>query len=434
MDKNKGLSTKQKEQVKKWLIFSGLGLIFAFSMWFIFKPSERELAMEQLGLNDMVPQASVDQLEENKLKAYELSSYEESVEEQRKEIGRLSDYFVQEDTSLFPLKGQREDSASTSEAWGGDIAGSVQQYERNNQLLASFNEAENYYEEEIDYLRGEIESLREELNNREQDIASEEERQLALMEKSYQMAAKYMPSAGATANTLAYGRPLVDGQSVNNEPLTTNAPATDLPQMEVLAERKPVVSMLEQPMTDSAFIANYGASERNLGFFSVGNVAKEVVTRNTLKVVVDKTTTLQEGSFVVLRLSEDAHFQGIRLSRNAPLVAQVKIEGSRMRLHVRSVETGGRIFSVSLSAFDLDGQEGIAIPGIDEVQALNETAATAGGSMGTSFTFASSAKDQIISELARGVMQGASQLLQKKLREIKVRLKGGHQLYLVQSK
>lgn len=427
MDKNKGLSTKQKEQVKKWLIFSGLGLIFAFSMWFIFKPSERELAMEQSGLNDMVPQASVDQLEENKLKAYELSSYEESVEEQRKEIGRLSDYFVQEDTSPYPLKGQREDSASTSEAWGGDIAGSVQQYERNNQLLASFNEAENYYEEEIDYLRGEIESLREELNNREQDIASEEERQLALMEKSYQMAAKYLPNSGASAMSS-------ESAAMASENVATNSPIADLPQMEVLAEQKPVVSMLEQPMTDSAFIANYGTSERNLGFFSVGTVAKEVVTRNTLKVVVDKTTTLQEGSFVVLRLSEDAHFQGIRLSRNAPLVAQAKIEGNRMRLHVRSVETGGRIFSVSLSAFDLDGQEGIAIPGIDEVQALKETAATAGGSMGTSFTFASSAKDQIISELARGAMQGASQLLQKKLREIKVRLKGGHQLYLVQSK
>lgn len=248
------------------------------------------------------------------------------------------------------------------------------------------------------------------------------------------MAAKYMPSAGTADKTLAYGRPLVDGQSVNNEPLTTNAPATELPQMEVVAERKLVVSMLEQPMTDSAFIADYGVSERNLGFLSIATVANKVVPRNTLKVVVDKTTTLQEGSFVVLRLSEDAHFQGIRLSRNAPLVAQAKIEGNRMRLHVRSVETGGRIFSVSLSAFDLDGQEGIAIPGIDEVQALKETAATAGGSMGTSFTFASSAKDQIISELARGAMQGASQLLQKKLREIKVRLKGGHQLYLVQSK
>lgn len=94
----------------------------------------------------------------------------------------------------------------------------------------------------------------------------------------------------------------------------------------------------------------------------------------------------------------------------------------------------GRIFAVALSAFDLDGQEGIAIPGIEEVMALKEVGATVGGSMGTSFTFSSSAKDQVLSELARGTMQGASQLLQKKLREIKVQLKGGHQLYLVQTK
>lgn len=44
------------------------------------------------------------------------------------------------------------------------------------------------------------------------------------------------------------------------------------------------------------------------------------------------------------------------------------------------------------------------------------------------------AKDQIISEAARGVMQGASQLLQKKLRTVKVTLKGGYRLFLVQTK
>lgn len=418
MEKNKGLSAIQREQVKKWLIFSELGLIFALSMWFIFKPSESTQALEQSGLNDVVPQASVEQLEENKLKAYELGTYEESVAEQRKEMGRLSDYFTGEEETL--VRGEEAQSSSK-------IEGSLQQYESNSQLLASFYEAENYYEEEIDYLRGEVESLRQELNSREQETEREEERQLALMEKSYQMAAKYLPNSGATAMPS-------ESAVMVSENVATNAPIAEPPQIEVVAERKSVVSMLEQPMTDSAFIADYGASERNLGFLSMATVANKVIPRNTLKVVVDKTTTLQEGSFVVLRLSEDAQLQGIRLARNAPLVAQAKIEGSRMRLYVRSVETDGRIFSVALSAFDLDGQEGIAIPGIEEVQALKETAATVGGSMGTSFTFASSAKDQVLSELARGTMQGASQLLQKKLREIKVRLKGGHQLYLVQSK
>ena len=173
---------------------------------------------------------------------------------------------------------------------------------------------------------------------------------------------------------------------------------------------------------------------QNISFDTPSTVAKEIVPRNTLKVVVDKTTTLQEGSFVELRLAEAAQLQGIRLPRNAPLVAQAKIEGNRMKLFVRSIEVGDRIFSVALSAFDLDAQEGIAIPGIEEIMALKEVGATVGGSMGTSFTFASSAKDQIISEAARGVMQGASQLLQKKLRAIKVTIKGGHRLHLVQSK
>jgi len=74
------------------------------------------------------------------------------------------------------------------------------------------------------------------------------------------------------------------------------------------------------------------------------------------------------------------------------------------------------------------------IPGAEQISALKEVGANIGGSVGTSFTFASSAKDQIISEAAREVMQGASQLLQKKLRTIKVTIKGGYKLYLMPSK
>ena len=105
-----------------------------------------------------------------------------------------------------------------------------------------------------------------------------------------------------------------------------------------------------------------------------------------------------------------------------------------MQLLIKNIEVGGQISPVKLSAYDSDGQEGIYIPGSENVSALKEMGANIGGSMGTSFTFASSAKDQIISEAARGVMQGASQLLQKKLRSIKVTLKGGYRLFLVQTK
>ena len=105
-----------------------------------------------------------------------------------------------------------------------------------------------------------------------------------------------------------------------------------------------------------------------------------------------------------------------------------------MHLLIKSIEVDGHIIAVKLSAYDMDGQEGVYIPHSEDINALKEVGANIGGSMGTSFTFASSAKDQIISEAARGVMQGASQLLQKKLRTVKVTLKGGYRLFLLQSK
>ncbi|MES5133704.1 conjugative transposon protein TraM, partial [Hoylesella timonensis] len=202
---------------------------------------------------------------------------------------------------------------------------------------------------------------------------------------------------------------------------------------EVLAERKQVVTSLGQPMSDADFIKEYGTRARNLGFHSLASSSPSLM-RNTLKVVVDRTTTLKEGDNVALRLLETAKVQGLRIPRQSRLIASAKIEGNRMHLLIKSIEVNGHIIAVKLSAYDIDGQEGVYIPGSEDINALKEVGANIGGSMGTSFTFASSAKDQIISEAARGVMQGASQLLQKKLRTIKVTLKGGYRLFLVQSK
>lgn len=205
------------------------------------------------------------------------------------------------------------------------------------------------------------------------------------------------------------------------------------PRMELLAEPKHMVSSLAQPMADSTFIQEYGSRERHLGFHSA-LAQPSSVQRNTLPVVVDHTTALREGDYVALRLLESARIGELRIPRQSLLIAQAKLGGNRLQLLVKSIEIGGRIIPVKLSAYDLDGQEGIYIPGAEPVSALKEMGANIGGSVGTSFTFASSAKDQIISEAARGVMQGASQLLQKKLRMLQVTLKGGYRLFLVSSK
>ena len=410
------MDKKQQEQLRKGLVFGGLGLICALSLWFIFAPSDKDKAAEQEGLNKDIPEATVRQLTDNKLKSYELSDKSASESETQAEIGRLSDYFAEEPTSL-DAQGQ---PSSTK------IEGSLQRYEENKRLLSSFY-ATDPNAEERDALRAENEDLREALRRKESEADDEEEKQLRLMERSYQMASKYLPKGGelpAKAFLRAEERTLVEPEAGS---------ALQEPRMEVLAEPKHMVSSLAQPMDDSTFIQEYGSKERHLGFHSA-LAQPSSVQRNTLPVVVDHTTTLREGDYVALHLLESAHIGELRIPRQSLLIAQAKLGGNRLHLLVKSIEIGGRIIPVKLSAYDLDGQEGIYIPGVEQVSALKEVGANIGGSVGTSFTFASSAKDQIISEAARGVMQGASQLLQKKLRTLQVTLKGGYRLFLVSSK
>ena len=405
------MDTTRKEQLQRALVFTGLGLLFTLSIWFIFRPSANEQSAAEQGLNKDVPQASPDELPTSKLKAYELGRDEEAEGRKSQLLGTLADYFNRE--------GEAKAEPEPSEEVPAAIGRSIDKYEETARELESFYDLpaveDDDVKRELNALRAELGALKE-----EKAKANGEVDQLELLEKSYQMAAKYLPSGNTpTSPTL--------------ERSTAKVPASELPAAELSPERETVVSSLDQPISDSAFIAEYGYKERNMGFCSVGKKAS-FIARNTLSVVVDRTTTIRQGDFLRLRLAESARIEGMTLPPNTVLIAQSTIDGNRMKLHVTSVEHAGRILAVKLSAFDLDGQEGLSIPGSEEVSALKEVGAGVGGTVGTSFTFASSAKDQLIAEAARGVMQGASQLLQKKLRTVKVTVKSGHRLFLVQAK
>ena len=408
------MDTKRKEQLQRTLVFTGLGLLFTLSIWFIFRPSANEQSAAAQGLNKDVPQASPDELPTSKLKAYELGRDEEAEGRKSQLLGTLADYFNREgEAKAEPEPGEEVPAA---------IGRSIDKYEETARELESFYDLPAVEDDESDDVKRELDALRAELGalKEEKAKANGEVDQLELLEKSYQMAAKYL-SSGNTPT------------SPTPERSTAKVPASELPAAELSPERETVVSSLDQPISDSAFIAEYGYKERNMGFCSVGK-ATPSIARNTLSVVVDRTTTIRQGDFLRLRLAESARIEGMTLPPNTVLIAQSTIDGNRMKLHVTSVEHAGRILAVKLSAFDLDGQEGLAIPSSEEVSALKEVGAGVGGTIGTSFTFASSAKDQLIAEAARGVMQGASQLLQKKLRTIKVTVKSGHRLFLVQAK
>ena len=413
------MDKKQQDQLKKGLVFGGLGLLFALSMWFIFAPSGKEKTAAQQGLNDSIPQATVEELPGNKLKAYEQGNKSAEEQQAKAEMAEVSDEFAAQNAAEEAERVEASRSRSKIER-------SMQRYAENNRLLNDFY-ASDPSEKEREELRSQVAELKNELAKKNDKEENEEERQLALMEKSYQMAAKYLPKSTPN-NPTALNNAFAQAQERTIVAPSSDKQSEGTKAVEVLPERKQVVSSLSGTMSDADFVKMYGTMGRNLVFHSMNN-EKKGVERNTIRVQIDHTLVLKEGDDVVLRLLENVCIGDLHLPRRSCIIA-----GHRMLILVKSIEHAGRILPIKLSAYDMDGQEGVYIPELENLSALKEMGANIGGTMGTSFTFASSAKDQIISETARGVMQGASQLLQKKLRTIKVTIKGGYKLFLMPTK
>jgi len=85
-----------------------------------------------------------------------------------------------------------------------------------------------------------------------------------------------------------------------------------------------------------------------------------------------------------------------------------------------------------LSVFDNDGQEGIFIPNSMESNAIKEVAANMGSSLGSSINISTNAGAQLASDLGKGVVQGTSQYIAKKMRTVKIHLKAGYKVMLYQ--
>ena len=419
---SKQLSLQDRERLKKAIVFGMLGIAFVLSIWFIFAPSvdDKKKAEEQIGLNDDVPQASNRDLPDNKLKAYTLGTNEENENNRREMLGSLYDYFDSES--------EKQDNALSSDGMKDTdpVARSVNQYQETTRMLQSFNETAAY-DPEKEELWNEVEGLRSKLAEMEEAKNGETD-QLALMEKSYQLAAKYLSQnqqASPPPFEKAIEKPM-DGIISNDY----SKARPDKASFTVLPEVKNVVSALHQDVPDSVFVMEQ-TQERNRRFLSATETNGTIPNKNTLKVSVHETVTITNGETVRLRLLETARVEKMLIPRHKILTALAKIQGNRLMLSVTNIEQQERIVSVNLSAYGLDGQLGIFIPGSEEMNAVKEVVAGMGQNAGTSFTFSSSAGQQLAADAGKGIMQGASQYLDKKMREVKVTLKSGSLIYLI---
>src|SRR5690606_13592314 len=272
-------------------------------------------------------------------------------------------------------------------------------------------------------LRRQLDELREQLAEKDVPRPTTVDDQLALMEKSYQMAAKYLPSGSSqpetpTTNTTAP----VTSTASQKEHFVAFAPA-----------RKNTVSALYREPSDAEFLVTWSQT-RNRGFYTASSTEQVVQPKNSIKASVHETQIVVGETGVRLRLLEPAQTPSRTIPTGTLVTANAKFQGGRLQLKITSIELQGNIIPVDITIYDIDGQQGLYVPYSPEMNALTEMAGNMSQTSGTSLMLTQNAGQQVAADLSGGVLQGISGYFAKKVRTPKVTLKAGHQVFLVSKK
>lgn len=417
---------KQRQAVKKYLVFALMFLVFAACMWFIFAPSESDRAADeqQKGFNTELPDPRNAGIVDDKMTAYEQESMRQKREEKMRTLEELaapdsasapgnaatldipSDVVIVDDETGKPVAGGSR---------SGSFSSSHTAYRQINETLGSFYE-QPAVDPEKEAMREELEQLRQSVAQQQTPGISYAEH-VALLEKSYELAARYMPDGNG--GSAKHG---------TEENTGDNGKAKAVPVGRVSV---PMVSSLAQPVSDSVMIARLSESRNSRFNTSVGGSATH--EKNTISVCVHGDQTVISGQSVRLRLLEPMRVGRHELPRNSLLTGECRIQGERLNITISQVEHSGNIIPVELTVHDNDGLPGIFIPGSMESNAVREMAANMGQNLGTTISITNqSAGDQLLSELGKGAIQGVSQYISKKMRQEKVHLKSCYTLMLYQ--
>ena len=417
------LTEEEKLRRNKMMVLGAavIGCILILGWLFTSLNGSEDSVNGQNGFNTEMPDA--DQGSSNiadKNKAYEM----EGVKKNQQARHDLGSYSMSETDSVSVS--DEMNLMTTSTPKDNEVSPAKQKVE---QSAAACNELSqtlgNFYQPSEaaanEELKSRIAELEQKLATQTSTNSSTVDDQMALMEKSYQLAAKYMPTMQNGDGQVAYAGVGEQGQVSSQQGKKRKVS----PVQQVT---KTVVSALGGQGIDDEDDGGFTFQSFNTAVGSGGGVSR----KNTISASVYGYQTVTDGQTVRLRLLEPMAVEERIIPKGAIIVGATKIQGERLCINITSIENGRMIIPVELSVYDTDGQEGIFIPNSMEISAAKEVTANMGGSMGSSINISSDAKAQLASDIGKGLIQGTSQYVAKKMRTVKVHLKAGYQVLLYQ--
>ncbi len=170
---------------------------------------------------------------------------------------------------------------------------------------------------------------------------------------------------------------------------------------------------------------NFNSPPQSNGFYSLADEASLNDSQNSIQAVIHETQTLVNGSTVKLRLMNDIFINGVLIPKDNFVFGTADLNGERLDIKINSLRYRNSLFPIELSAYDMDGMEGIYIPG-----AISRDVAKGSADRAAQQLDISTLNPSIGAQAANAGIEAAKTLFSRKVKLVKVTVKAGYQVLL----
>jgi len=146
---------------------------------------------------------------------------------------------------------------------------------------------------------------------------------------------------------------------------------------------------------------------------------------NTIQATIHEDQDIVSGSVIKLRLLDSIQVNGVLIPRNRFVYGVATIDDERLKINIASLRYQNSILPIALSAYDLDGLEGLYIPG-----AITRDASKDGVNDAIQSLQVMSLDPSLSAQVAGAGVDAAKGLFRKKVKQVRVKVKAGYQLLL----
>ena len=193
------------------------------------------------------------------------------------------------------------------------------------------------------------------------------------------------------------------------------------------ARRGQVFAVFSNAKADSTTLLDTSNSDNieSNGFYALNTSIANGEIQNSIQAVIHETQEIVSGSIVKLRILNDIFINGVRIPKDNFVFGTASLTGERLAIKINSIRFKNSLFPVELSVYDLDGLDGLYIPGAIARDVAKESTDRSMQNIGIG-----SLDPSWGAQAASAGIEAAKSFLSKKTKLIRVTAKAGYRVLL----